>query len=140
MLNVRLQLLIEFGTSDKDMRVALTLDTDGLRIDENNVINAGTLLGLYYNNGKALLDLTNFKIAGITLPAYTVDIKLFDLVDGMLDEMINGIDISALSGALSVSAEAKTVTVKAVKPCKFPEERAALKLPYLRRLRAMHTM
>ena len=112
MLNVRLQLLIEYGTSDEDMRVALTLDTDGLRIDENNVINEGTLLGLYYNNGKALLDLTNFKIAGITLPAYTVDIKLFDLVDGMLDEMINGIDISALSGALSVSAEAKTVTVK----------------------------
>ena len=98
MLNIRLQLLIEYGTSDEDMRIALTLDTDGLRIDENNVINAGTLLGLYYNNGKALLDLTNFKIAGITLPAYTIDIELFDLVDGMITDLINGLDISAVSG------------------------------------------
>ena len=98
MLNIRLQLLIEYGTSDEDMRIALTLDTDGLYIDGDNLINPGTLIGLYYTDGKALLDLTNFKIAGITLPAYTIDIELFDLVDGMITDLINGLDISAVSG------------------------------------------
>ena len=98
MLNIRLQLLIEYGTSDKDMRIALTLDTDGLYIDGDNLINPGTLIGLYYTGGKALLDLTNFKIAGITLPAYTIDIELFDLVDDMITDLINGLDITAVSG------------------------------------------
>ena len=98
MLNLRLQLLIEYGTSDEDMRIALTIDTDGLYINEDNIINPGTLLGLYYTNGKALLDLTNFKLAGITLPAYTIDVKLYDLVNNAIEDIINGLDISSVSG------------------------------------------
>lgn len=98
MLNLRLQLLIEYGTSDEDMRIALTLDTDGLYINEDNIINPGTLLGLYYTNGKALLDLTNFKLAGITLPAYTIDVELYDLVNNAIEDIINGLDISSVSG------------------------------------------
>lgn len=98
MLNLRLQLLIEYGTSDEDMRIALTIDTDGLYVNEDNIINPGTLLGLYYTNGKALLDLTNFKLAGITLPAYTIDVKLYDLVNNAIEDIINGLDISSVSG------------------------------------------
>ncbi len=98
MLNLRLQLLIEYGTSDEDMRIALTIDTDGLYINEDNIINPGTLLGLYYTNGKALLDLTNFKLAGITLPAYTIDVELYDLVNNAIEDIINGLDISSVSG------------------------------------------
>lgn len=98
MLNLRLQLLIKYGTSDEDMRIALTIDTDGLYINEDNIINPGTLLGLYYTNGKALLDLTNFKLAGITLPAYTIDVKLYDLVNNAIEDIINGLDISSVSG------------------------------------------
>lgn len=97
-LNLRLQLLIEYGTSDEDMRIALTIDTDGLYINEDNIINPGILLGLYYTNGKALLDLTNFKLAGITLPAYTIDVKLYDLVNNAIEDIINGLDISSVSG------------------------------------------
>ena len=97
-LNLRLQLLIEYGTSDEDMRIALTIDTDGLYINEDNIINPGTLLGLYYTNGKALLDLTNFKLAGITLPAYTIDVELYDLVNNAIEDIINGLDISSVSG------------------------------------------
>ena len=98
MLNLRLQLLIEYGTSDEDMRIALTIDTDGLYINEDNIINPGTLIGLYYTNGKALLDLTNFKLAGITLPAYTIDVELYDLVNTAIEDIINGLDISSVSG------------------------------------------
>lgn len=98
MLNLRLQLLIEYGTSDEDMRIALTIDTDGLYINEDNIINPGTLIGLYYTNGKALLDLTNFKLAGITLPAYTIDVELYDLVNNAIEDIINGLDISSVSG------------------------------------------
>ena len=96
--NLRLQLLIEYGTSDEDMRIALTIDTDGLYVNEDNIINPGTLLGLYYTNGKALLDLTNFKLAGITLPAYTIDVELYDLVNNAIEDIINGLDISSVSG------------------------------------------
>ena len=98
MLNLRLQLLIKYGTSDEDMRIALTIDTDGLYINEDNIINPGTLIGLYYTNGKALLDLTNFKLAGITLPAYTIDVELYDLVNTAIEDIINGLDISSVSG------------------------------------------
>lgn len=108
--NLRLELLLEMGSAE-DMRIALTLDSDGLEIDGNNAINPGTLIGLYYKNGKVLLDLTNFKIAGITLPAYTLELELFDLVDGMLEDLISGLDISAVSGGFKATADKDCVTV-----------------------------
>ena len=96
--NLSLSLLLEYGASAEDMRIALVLESDGLTIDGNNAINPGTLIGLYYKNGKALLDLTNFKIAGITLPAYTIEIDLYTTLNDMLDELLGGINISAVSG------------------------------------------
>lgn len=97
--NLSLSLLLEYGASAEDMRIALVLESDGLTIDGNNAINPGTLIGLYYKDGKALLDLTNFKIAGITLPAYTIEIDLYTTLNDMLDDLLGGIDISAVSGA-----------------------------------------
>ena len=108
--NLRLELLLEMGSAE-DMRIALTLKSDGLEIDGNNAINPGTLIGLYYKNGQVLLDLTNFKIAGITLPAYTLELELFDLVDGMLEDLISGLDISAVSGGFKATADKDGVTV-----------------------------
>ena len=96
--NLSLSLLLEYGASAEDMRIALVLESDGLTIDGNNAINPGTLIGLYYKNGKALLDLTNFKIAGITLPAYKIEIDLYTTLNDMLDELLGGINISAVSG------------------------------------------
>ncbi len=96
--NLSLSLLLEYGASEEDMRIALVLESDGLTIDGNNAINPGTLIGLYYKNGKALLDLTNFKIAGITLPAYTIEIDLYTTLNDMLDDLLGGINISAVSG------------------------------------------
>ena len=107
-----LELLIELGESAEDTRIALTLESDGLIIDEQNAINPGTLLGVYYTGKNVLVDLTNFKIAGITLPAYTLDIDLFDLLDTMLGDMIGGLDISAISGGFKATADKDGVTVK----------------------------
>lgn len=107
-----LELLIELGESAEDTRIALTLESDGLTIDGKNAINPGTLLGVYYTGKNVLVDLTNFKIAGITLPAYTLDIDLFDLLDDMLGDMIGGLDISAISGGFKATADEKGVTVK----------------------------
>ena len=107
-----LELLIELGESAEDTRIALTLESDGLIIDDQNAINPGTLLGVYYTGKNVLVDLTNFKIAGITLPAYTLDIDLFDLLDTMLGDMIGGLDISAVSGGFKATADKDGVTVK----------------------------
>lgn len=107
-----LELLIELGDSAEDTRIALTLESDGLIIDEQNAINPGTLLGVYYTGENVLVDLTNFKIAGITLPAYTLNIDLFDLLDTMLGDMIGGLDISAVSGGFKATADEDSVTVK----------------------------
>lgn len=107
-----LELLIELGESAENTRIALTLESDGLIIDEQNAINPGTLLGVYYTGENVLVDLTNFKIAGITLPAYTLNIDLFDLLDTMLGDMIGGLDISAVSGGFKATADEKGVTVK----------------------------
>lgn len=107
-----LELLIELGDSAEDTRIALTLESDGLIIDEQNAINPGTLLGVYYTGENVLVDLTNFKIAGITLPAYTLNIDLFDLLDTMLGDMIGGLDISAVSGGFKATADKDGVTVK----------------------------
>lgn len=107
-----LELLIELGDSAENTRIALTLESDGLIIDEQNAINPGTLLGVYYTGENVLVDLTNFKIAGITLPAYTLNIDLFDLLDTMLGDMIGGLDISAVSGGFKATADKDGVTVK----------------------------
>ena len=110
--NLRLELLLELGESAEDTRIALTLESDGLTIDGNNAINPGIMLGVYYQAGKALVDLTNFKIAGITLPAYTLELDLFGVIDDMLGDMIGGLDISAVSGGFKATADKDGVTVK----------------------------
>ncbi|MDE6550781.1 MAG: hypothetical protein K2M44_04725 [Clostridia bacterium] len=107
---IELKLLFSLGVNAEDTKFVLELSSSGLSLNEADgttigVINAGTLLGLYYQDGKAFVDLSNITLLGIQMPCYTFDIDVHQVLTDMIDNLFKDFDFSILGKGLSVNVE-----------------------------------
>ncbi len=107
---IDLKLLFSLGATAEDTKFVLEVSSGGLSLTEADgsvigVINEGLLLGLYYQNGNAFVDLSNVTLLGIQMPCYTFDIDVHGLLTDLIDNLFKDFDFSVLGKGLSVNVE-----------------------------------
>ncbi|MDE5617992.1 MAG: hypothetical protein K2I79_00710, partial [Clostridia bacterium] len=111
--NLELQLLFSLGESAEDTKLVLELSSSGLSFNDGEggvlgVINPGVLLGLYYQNGKAFIDLSNVTLLGIQMPCYTFDIEVYTLIKDVIDSLFVDFDFGPIGSGLDVKTQSNS--------------------------------